>query len=704
MDNRQNEARREFLYNNLSKHLNRLNQNFDLLNRNIQVMKDQTELAQRMAISHASMFMGAKDVFETQTTNMFQNKSSTLPLRSRIPIRRAAVVTDENKVGGTRAAKDSEPAGKAAVIGGTAKAHVSMVLPTTAATVGVKAGGAFAAKTFSNTSSTVSGIATRSRGALENVVNVKVQGAAGSNIVKPTRLTATTVTATATQNGPAAFTRARQASAIARPANSNIVTRSSVIGTRPISKPSASFGVRRPRPVVATAAAAVIANTTKTASSTTLSSATAAAAASAVSAAAAAPTLTKRQRSHDYDSNAEDDAMQLGKHTRSGRVARTLRAGSESTLVSDAASSSDKASVGSEATTVADPSSDDAMQISPPLDSGAVFEVEKLSAKEASGLNELKFVDVDCIDYALAHTGLLNEQPITMEEIEEFDADIDPKDQSVVPEFSDDIFGYMREMELKMMPDAQYISRQPALTWSTRSILIEWLIDVHDRFHLLPETLYLCINFVDRFFSIKEAPINQLQLIGAVCLLLAAKYEEIRVPSVKDIVFIVSNNVTEKDILRAERIILRLLNFDLGWPGPMSFLRRVSKADNYDLTNRTLAKYLIEVTLLDPRFIAVPCSKTVATAHYLATRFLGKNDWTRRHAYYSGYFESELLRPAKWLLEMLLQPHNHKIVFEKYASKNYYRASEFVYTWLGKNDPRYLLTPTGYDLAPEEFA
>ncbi|ORX66599.1 hypothetical protein DL89DRAFT_270137 [Linderina pennispora] len=59
----QNEQRREFLYSNLSKQLARLNTNFEALNKNISTMRNQAELTQRLTVSQAAMFMGAKDVF-----------------------------------------------------------------------------------------------------------------------------------------------------------------------------------------------------------------------------------------------------------------------------------------------------------------------------------------------------------------------------------------------------------------------------------------------------------------------------------------------------------------------------------------------------------------------------------------------------------------------------------------------------------------
>ena len=46
--------------------------------------------------------------------------------------------------------------------------------------------------------------------------------------------------------------------------------------------------------------------------------------------------------------------------------------------------------------------------------------------------------------------------------------------------------------------------KQPQLSNSMRAILVSWLIEVHLRFRLLPETLYITINLVDRYCEKKE--------------------------------------------------------------------------------------------------------------------------------------------------------------------------------------------------------
>ena len=182
-------------------------------------------------------------------------------------------------------------------------------------------------------------------------------------------------------------------------------------------------------------------------------------------------------------------------------------------------------------------------------------------------------------------------------------------------------------LQIKMLPNAHYMDNQAEIQWSMRSVLMDWLIQVHHRFSLLPETLFLCVNYIDRFLSSKIVSLGKLQLVGATAIFVAAKYEEINCPSVGEIVYMVDGGYTVDEILKAERFMLNMLQFELGWPGPMSFLRRISKADDYDLETRTLAKYFLEVTIMDERFVGIPPSYIAAGAHCLSRMMLKKGDW-----------------------------------------------------------------------------
>jgi len=178
-----------------------------------------------------------------------------------------------------------------------------------------------------------------------------------------------------------------------------------------------------------------------------------------------------------------------------------------------------------------------------------------------------------------------------------------------------------------MLPNPHYMDNQAEIKWSMRTVLMDWVIQVHCRFNLLPETLFLTVNYIDRFLSCKIVSLGKLQLVGATAIFIAAKYEEINCPSVQEIVYMVDGGYTIDEILKAERFMLTMLQFELGWPGPMSFLRRISKADDYDLETRTLAKYFLEVTIMDEQFLGSPPSFTAAAAHCLARLMLRKGRW-----------------------------------------------------------------------------
>jgi hypothetical protein len=245
---------------------------------------------------------------------------------------------------------------------------------------------------------------------------------------------------------------------------------------------------------------------------------------------------------------------------------------------------------------------------------------------------------------------------------------------------------------------------------------MDWLIQVHHRFALLPETLFLCVNYIDRFLSKKIVSLGKLQLVGATAIFVAAKYEEINCPSVNEIVYMVDDGYTADEILKAERFMLGMLEFELGWPGPMSFLRRISKADDYDLETRTLAKYFLEITIMDERFVGVQPSFLAAGAHCISRQLLRKGDWVRAHfhlricttltislqtvahIHYSGYTYAQLHALLVTLYECCLEPsRHHSAVYEKYADKRYKKCSLFVQTQINEG---FVVAPVPYQYLP----
>ncbi|KAL2913596.1 B-type cyclin [Polyrhizophydium stewartii] len=271
-------------------------------------------------------------------------------------------------------------------------------------------------------------------------------------------------------------------------------------------------------------------------------------------------------------------------------------------------------------------------------------------------------------------------------------------DPLLVTEYAEDIYRHLRTMEIRTMPaHVDYMKLQPCLDWQMRTKLLCWIIQIHARFRLVPETLFLTVNIIDRFLALKQTALEKLQLLGVVALLVASKFEEIRAPSVADLVYMVDGAYTADEILLAERFVLNLLRFELGFPGPYGFIRRISGAENFDATTRNIAKFFLEVAMLDPRLIQHPSSHLAAASMLLARRVSCNGEWTPHHELVSGYSERDLLDCVYVLLEDVRitcsrgrQAHaaregggasseasdkDIEIVFDKYATDVYGRVS-----------------------------
>ncbi|KAI9346552.1 cyclin-like protein [Obelidium mucronatum] len=260
------------------------------------------------------------------------------------------------------------------------------------------------------------------------------------------------------------------------------------------------------------------------------------------------------------------------------------------------------------------------------------------------------------------------------------------EDPLLVSEYSEEIFGYMRQMELKTLPNAKYILSQPGITWEMRRMLVDWLLSLHQKLRLLPETLFLTINLLDRFMSLKVVSVEKFQLVGITAMFIACKYEEIMVPSVQVMVHMVEGGYSSDEILKAEKFMLGLLKFGIGYNGPCSFLKRGLLAEKpLDVRCVLLAKYFCDVALLDHLFVAVGGSLIAASAIYLGKKILNNGDWTAEHVSLTGYSENQVVECAKALYNSVSLIGVDAGVYLKYADAKYSHVATYVKEFTLKN-------------------
>jgi G2/mitotic-specific cyclin 1/2 len=153
-----------------------------------------------------------------------------------------------------------------------------------------------------------------------------------------------------------------------------------------------------------------------------------------------------------------------------------------------------------------------------------------------------------------------------------------------------------------------------------RAVLIDWIMEVHNKFHFCLETLFLSVSIMDRFLSRRPCSASKFQLVGLACLFVAAKTEEtVACPSAAAFTFMTDEAFDQSDILRAEQYILRALDYSFWAPGPIPFLRHLLRVlPSPPSTINSVAEYLCELSLLDYRWIGLPGSLLAVAAVHLA--------------------------------------------------------------------------------------
>ncbi|XP_071770115.2 G2/mitotic-specific cyclin-B2-like [Centroberyx gerrardi] len=264
-----------------------------------------------------------------------------------------------------------------------------------------------------------------------------------------------------------------------------------------------------------------------------------------------------------------------------------------------------------------------------------------------------------------------SETLLTVEDIDEQDGDM----PQLCSEYVKDIYGYLRLLEVQQAVRPKYMQGYE-ITERMRALLVDWLIQVHSRFQLLQETLYLTIAILDRFLQVQPVSRRKLQLVGVTAMLVASKYEEMYSPEVADFAYITDNAFTKPQILEMEQVMLRSLNFDLGRPLPLHFLRRASKVASSDVERHTLAKYLMELTLLDYNMVHYRPSEIAAASLCLSQLLLDELPWSPTQQHYSTYDEAHLKPIMQHIAKNVVTVNEGKTKFQ--AVKNKYSSSKLM--------------------------
>jgi len=179
----------------------------------------------------------------------------------------------------------------------------------------------------------------------------------------------------------------------------------------------------------------------------------------------------------------------------------------------------------------------------------------------------------------------------------------DCNDDLFVTDYVMDIMNGLREDERRnrggciIENDSDFMTQQKDVNARMRMVLVDWLIEVHRKFKLLPSTYFLGINLLDRYLSKKQLHRRKLQLCGCTCLWIASKYHEIYAPEMDDFVYISDSAFSDQELMSMEIEILKTLSFTLTVPTVLNYGQRYSKISSYYLKKEREIKIISDLIM-----------------------------------------------------------------------------------------------------------
>jgi len=161
-------------------------------------------------------------------------------------------------------------------------------------------------------------------------------------------------------------------------------------------------------------------------------------------------------------------------------------------------------------------------------------------------------------------------------------------------------------------------------------------------------------------------------------MLIASKYEDIYPPEIKEFEYVADKAYSREEILDIEGKIISTLNFNLTTTSSLRFLERYAMVGKLDDKMLNMAKYLLELALVDYKMLKYIPSTIACSTIYLINKIHKKEAWPSFMAKESKYLEGQL-RPCAKELCMLLQNASKsslQAVRRKFSSTKYMQVSK----------------------------
>jgi cyclin B len=232
-----------------------------------------------------------------------------------------------------------------------------------------------------------------------------------------------------------------------------------------------------------------------------------------------------------------------------------------------------------------------------------------------------------------------------------------------------------RESEMMLAPTPGFMETvQKDTNARTREILVDWLVELHLKLKLHADVIYITVQLLDRFLSLKSVHRTKLTLVGCTAMMLACKYDEDKMePQIGDFIYMTANAFDKSQFITMESIMLATLQFRLTRPSILNFVQLYNKVSHANETTTMLSEYLCELTLQKMDLIFERPSMVAAGAVYLSRMLTGQVPWTDvLNVRSGGYLVSDVVHCARIIHKMHMESDSkYRAVRRKYTSKAY---------------------------------
>jgi hypothetical protein len=207
------------------------------------------------------------------------------------------------------------------------------------------------------------------------------------------------------------------------------------------------------------------------------------------------------------------------------------------------------------------------------------------------------------------------------------------------------------------------IDIQTEIQWFMRPYLLDFLVEAHAAFQLLPETLFLAVNLLDRYCSRRVVYKRHYQLVGCAALLIAAKYgdKKDRVPTIRELKSMCCSLYDDEMFTQMEWHVLQTLNWIVGHPTVDAFLQLALSDAEYDAEVEHMTLYIAEIALFHKEFVSTKPSVLARSALALARCILSRTQ--AKSSEWAGAYDPQTVMG---LSNHLYQPS--QVLSRKYGS------------------------------------